>query len=87
MFKRIGLVVVLVTMFGCSGFSLPGFGGDGLLSPFAQSVLAACEDVPVAEFDNCVKEEFAARPDANVDNLTVAQLLEILAAAQPTPTE
>jgi len=83
MFKRIGLVVALCVMLGCNGFTLPGFGGDGVLSPFAQSVLAACEDVPVAEFNDCVKEEFAARPDANVDNLTVGQLLEILAAAQP----
>ena len=87
MIKSVVLTAVMFMVVGCAGFSFPGFGGDGVLSPFAQSILEACGEVPVAEFNDCVKEEFSARPDANVDNLTVAQLLEILGAAQPTPTE
>ena len=77
MFKGFVLAVVLFTVTGCGSFG-GFFGADGELPPFAAAILAKCETVPVAEFDNCVKTELdATSAVANPEGLTVADLLAL----------
>lgn len=87
MFKGIVIASVLLIA-GCGSFG-GFFGPDGELPPFAAAILAKCETVPVAEFDNCVKTELDATEGvANPEALTVADLLALFAAMernQPAP--
>lgn len=79
MFKNFVLIVVMFAVTGCGSFG-GFFGPNGELPPFAAAILAKCETVPVAEFDNCVKAELdATSAVANPEALTVADLLALFA--------
>ena len=83
MLKQLALAFVMITFIGCTGFG-GFFGQNGQMPPFAQAILAKCETVPVAEFDNCVKTELdAVSAVDNPEALTVADLLALFAAQQP----
>ena len=83
MFKGIVIASVLFIA-GCG--SMGGFfGADGELPPFAAQILAKCETVPVADFDNCVKTELdATSAVTNPEGLTVADLLALFSKQPAT---
>jgi hypothetical protein len=78
MFQKCIVTLGILMLVGCAGTS---FTLDN--NPILNQMLLACGDKPVAEFDACVKEEFAKAPGA--DSMTVNDAIEILRALQPTP--
>jgi len=70
MIKEILAGLLMLTLAGCA--NIPFFGGTDLVA----TVLEACGDVPVQDFDECLKSELDTLP--NEEGLTVGQLYELL---------
>ena len=73
--KRLIAICGMLMLVGCAGTSFNL--GD---NPVLNTILLACGDVPVAEFDECVQELQATQ---GTEEMTVAELVEILKSLQP----
>jgi hypothetical protein len=75
--KLLVAVFSVALMVGCAGTSFNL--GD---NPVLNTILLACGDVPIAEFPECVQDLQAS---SGAEEMTVAELVEILKALNPTP--
>jgi len=69
-------------------FMLINCGGTGLfqggsLAALQEQFLTACQDVPVAEYDDCMKAKIAEQD--NLDSLTVGDLYRLFGLTPTTP--
>lgn len=81
--KEFIVICSILMLVGCAGV---GFNLED--NPVVNRVLLACGDVPVSEFGECAQAELDKAP--GTEEMTVAELIEILKAVQPsadTPTE
>ena len=79
MFRKFIVTLSILLLVGCAGTSFNL--GD---NPVLNTILLACGDVPVAEFGECVQE---LQGTSGAEELTVAELIEILKALNPPVEE
>ena len=79
MFRKFIVTLSILLVVGCAGTSFNL--GD---NPVLNTILLACGDVPVAEFSECVQE---LQGTSGAEELTVAELIEILKALNPPVEE
>lgn len=75
MFEKCIITLGILMLVGCAGTSFNL--GD---NPVLNTILLACGDVPVAEFETCVQELQATQ---GTEDMTVAELVELLKSLQP----
>jgi hypothetical protein len=68
--KKFVVTLSILMLVGCAGTSFNL--GD---NPVLNTILLACGDVPVAEFDECVQELKSANGS---EDMTIAELVELL---------
>ena len=80
MFEKCIVTLGIALLVGCAGTSFNL--GD---NPVLNTILLACGDVPVAEFDECVQDLQATQ---GTEEMTVSELVEILKSFESeTPVE
>ncbi len=77
MFEKCIITLGILMLVGCAGTNF-NFADN----PVLNTILLACGDVPVSEFDECVQELQATQ---GAEEMTVAELVEILKSFQPDP--